>query len=100
MIRLKAKQDRIPMYEVSERRKYQRVEKPIIIRFRSWTLETQEEDNGEEIKVNEEAVERQKLADTLLNEILGDSQEREKKAGHWRIHELLTWLHDFHRRCD
>ncbi|MFQ5686901.1 MAG: PilZ domain-containing protein [Candidatus Scalindua sp.] len=34
MIRLKAKQDRIPMYETSEKRKYQRVEKPIIIRFR------------------------------------------------------------------
>jgi hypothetical protein len=34
MIRLKAKQDRSPMYEVSERRKYHRVEKPIIIRFR------------------------------------------------------------------
>jgi len=34
MIRLKAKQDRIPMSEISERRKYQRVEKPIIIRFR------------------------------------------------------------------
>ncbi len=34
MIRLKAKQDRIAMYEVSEKRKYHRVEKPIIIRFR------------------------------------------------------------------
>ncbi len=34
MIRLKARQDRIPMSEISERRKYQRVEKPIIIRFR------------------------------------------------------------------
>ncbi|MBS1259470.1 MAG: hypothetical protein MAG551_02542 [Candidatus Scalindua arabica] len=34
MIRLKIKQDRTPITKVSERRKYQRVEKPIIIRFR------------------------------------------------------------------
>ncbi len=34
MLNLKTNQDSIPMYEVSERRKYQRVEKPIIIRFR------------------------------------------------------------------
>ncbi len=34
MHKLKSNQDSIPMCEVSERRKYQRVEKPIIIRFR------------------------------------------------------------------
>jgi len=34
MLNLRINQDSIPMCEVSERRKYQRVEKPIIIRFR------------------------------------------------------------------
>ncbi len=34
MLKLKTKQISIPMYDVSEKRKYQRVEKPIIIRFR------------------------------------------------------------------
>ncbi len=34
MLKLKTNQDSIPMCEVSERRKYQRVDKPIIIRFR------------------------------------------------------------------
>ena len=34
MLMLKTNQISIPMYEVSEKRKYQRVEKPIIIKFR------------------------------------------------------------------
>ncbi len=34
MLKLKTNQISIPMCEVSEKRKYQRVEKPIIIRFR------------------------------------------------------------------
>ena len=34
MLKLKTNQDSIPVCEISDRRKYQRVEKPIIIRFR------------------------------------------------------------------
>jgi hypothetical protein len=34
MVYLKTNQDGIPKCEISERRKYQRVEKPVIIRFR------------------------------------------------------------------
>ncbi len=42
MLKLKTNQISIPMCEVSERRKYKRVEKPIIIRFRIMPQEGQE----------------------------------------------------------
>ena len=50
--------------------------------------------------VSERVLERQQLADTLLGEIPDDTRKREKGAEHWRIHELLAWLLDFHRRCE